>query len=101
VAGFALQAECARMAGRFLVAGRTSCRGAVELLGGMALSALECGMRAVEYEESIMVKVVHPVDPIVAGGTGRTKLGDMRLHKSGVMLGVAIGTGGLVVMRHV
>ena len=101
VACIAFQAKRACMAGRFLVAGRASRRRAVELLVSMALSALERGVCTIENKESVMAEVVHPVDPIVAGGARRTVLGNVRLHKSGVMLGVASCTGRLVVFLHI
>ena len=67
----------------------------------MALRALERCMRAIYDKESVVSKIVHPVDPIVTGGAAGAILGDMRLHKGGVVLGVAGGAGRLVVILHI
>jgi hypothetical protein len=89
------------MAGRFLVAGRTSRRRAMELLVSMALSTIDRRMCAIEYKESVMAEVVHPVDPIVAGAAGRAVLGNVRLHESRVVLGMAGCTGRWVGFLHI
>ena len=89
------------MDGRFLVAGRTSGRRAAELLVSVALSALQRCMRPVEHKKCIVGKVVHPVDPIVAGGARWAKLGGMGLHEHWIVLRMAFSAGGLVDMLQI
>lgn len=83
------RAHEARMYGWIFVAGNAGRRRVDKLFLGMAVFALGVGVLALQGIGLRMIELGNPVDAVVTGHAGLAIFVQMRLHKVGIVLGVA------------
>ena len=93
VAIIAARAEEPGMDGRFLVASNTLRRCTAKLIVLVAVRALQVGMLSVKGKYHLVIKTMQAVHPIMANQAVCTVLLNVLIHKSGIVVAVAVLAG--------